>query len=117
MKQSRLPAFDVLVNLAKRDPEALERLRRKEIESVITNAPPHLQRRLRGLQFQIDSQIQIHASPLGACIKISEMMHESFTHLRCVLNELTDQQQPPLAIVGNAAPAEVIPLRRDLSAD
>ncbi len=114
MKESGLPAFDTLVNLARRDPEALERLRRQEVETVISRAPPHLQRRLRGLQFQIDSQIRLQGSSLGACIKISQMMHESFAQLRCLLNQLAEKNQPPpLAMIEARSPAKLLPFRRD----
>lgn len=117
MRESRLPAFDDLVHLAQRDPEALEQLRREQVESVIAGAPPQLQRRLRGLQFQIDSQIQIHTSSLGSCIKISQMMHDSLARLRYLLNQLTEESKPSFAVVKNPSPASVIPFRRKPDAD
>lgn len=85
-----LPEFDVLMQMAKENPEALEQLRLDEVNTIIENAPVHIQQRLRGLQFQIDSQRQLHSSSsLGACIKISEMMHESFQNLRSLLNQIS----------------------------
>lgn len=83
-----LPDFDTLKDLAKNDPDSLERLRQEHVAAIINRAPPEIQQRLRGLQFQIDAQRKIHSSPMAACIKISQMMYESFTELRVMLNEV-----------------------------
>lgn len=91
------PSFDELLKLHQEKPEELERFRQEQIDSLINSAPARLQRRLRGLQFQIDAQRQLHKdSVMGACIKISEMMHESFTELRLSLNQLTGLNDPLL---------------------
>lgn len=92
---SEFPDFDQLVKLAQTDPEGLERLRKSEIEKLINQAPANCQQRLKGLQFQIDAQRRIHAdSPMGACMKISIMMHESFSELRGWLNQITGSDDP-----------------------
>ncbi|MGI1678649.1 MAG: DUF3135 domain-containing protein [Cellvibrionaceae bacterium] len=85
-----LPDFDTLKNLAEKDPEALEALRQKHVSSLIESAPAHHQQRLKGLQFQIDAQRKIHTNPLSACIKISQMMHDSFGEMRLLLNSMVD---------------------------
>lgn len=82
-----LPEFDELMRLAKEDPEALERLRQEAIEDLISNAPEQHQRRLRGLQFQVDMERQRAKNPMDSCIKISRLMHDSFSKLRDTLNE------------------------------
>src|SRR5690606_24321147 len=92
-----------LRDLAERDPEELENLRLREIESLIENAPEHMRRRLRGLQFQIDCTRRLHPTPLGACIAISQIMMDSL----CKLNQSLHQE-------GNyskqrSSPASVIP--------
>lgn len=87
MLQSKLPEFDELLKLAENNPEELEKLRRTLVDQVIQQAPERLRRRLQGLQFQIESQCKIAGSPMAACIKISEMMHESFAQLRYALND------------------------------
>ena len=87
-----LPNFDEMLNLADNNPEELERLRSAAIEDVIDNAPAHMERRLRGLQFQIDAQRDMSKTPMASCIKISEMMHESFSRLRHSLNTAASQQ-------------------------
>ena len=79
--------FNYLSSLAKTNPEEFERVRKAEIEKVIQSAGPENQKRLRGIQFQVDAKRQVHKdSPMGACIEISKMMHESFEKLRQQLN-------------------------------
>ncbi len=92
---SDLPNFDELLTLAQNDPEALEALRQKHVDLIINNADPSHQTRLRGLQFQIDAQRQIHTdSPMGSCMKISKMMHESFAELRGWMNQVSGLNDP-----------------------
>jgi hypothetical protein len=92
---SDLPKFDELIKLAQHHPEALEKLREKHIEKLIDGAEVNYQPRLRGLQFQIDAHRSIHAnSPLGSCMKISQMMHESFAELRGWLNQMSEFNDP-----------------------
>jgi len=83
----KLPDFDQLRTLAERQPEALESLRTELINAVINQANGETKQRLRGLQFQIDAQRQLHKNPLGACIKISRMMTESFHEMIDRLNQ------------------------------
>jgi len=92
---SDFPTFDELVKLAKENPDQLEAYRQEQIENLINEAPASSQRRLRGLQFQIDAQRKIHQdSPMGSCMSISKMMHESFTELRSWLNQATGVNDP-----------------------
>lgn len=88
-----LPDFDTLKDLAEKDPDALESLRQVHVNNLIDNAPARHQQRLKGLQFQIDAQRKIHHNPLSACIKISEMMHESFNEMRYLLNSVSEGNQ------------------------
>lgn len=92
---SGLPNFDTLVTLAKQDPNALEDLRQTHVERLINNSPRCFQQRLRGLQFQIDAHRKLHShSPMGSCLKISQMMHESFAELRSWLNQMSGLNDP-----------------------
>lgn len=95
--RSPLPDFDTLMEIAQKDPDALEEFRRNAVEAIILAAPKASHQRLRGLQFQIDSQRQLHSSPMGCCLKLSEMMHDSFNHLHSLLAQLakTDGKHPP----------------------
>lgn len=87
---SALPDFDELVKLAEENPEELENLRQRLCDELIQSAPQEYRRRLRGIQFQIDMERQKAKSPMAACLKISEMMHDSFSQLRDALNEVQE---------------------------
>jgi len=78
----RLPAFDVLVDMARNDPQGLETLRRSLTNAVITAATNEAsRRRLRGLQFRVDMERRRAATPLAATIRISELMCRSLARL------------------------------------
>jgi len=109
--QSTLPDFDVLATMAQNDPEGLEALRQRLCEELITSAPPHMQRRLRGLQFQIDAQRRLARTPLQACLKISEMMHDSFAELRDALNLLAGNELPAPARDRRMTPGRILNFR------
>jgi len=66
--------FTYWSNLAKTDPERFEQERKDAIEAKITAAPEHLQRRLRGLQWQIDMERSRASNPLSACVRMHKMM-------------------------------------------
>lgn len=87
------PSFDELKTLAEQSPEALEDFRSRQIEALIAQAPAQTQRRLRGLQFQINCQLQKHKTPMASCIAISKMMHESLLRLNSALNGGADAKQ------------------------
>jgi len=90
------PDFDTMKQMAEQDPEALERLRQEHVDKIISNAPEQYQARLKGIQFQVDSQRQISKNPVQSCIKISQMMHESFNELREQLNRFTHDSSSSL---------------------
>lgn len=102
--------FDELLELAQTDPEALEKYRAEQIQSVIDEAPEYLRHRLQGLQFQIDAQRQIHRNPLGACIKLTQMMSDSAHQLQDMLCQLTSNSSPALPGTSSesAQPAKVL---------
>lgn len=75
----KLPSHDVLSKMARDDPEAYEAFRREVIENFIDGAPPEDKRRLRGLQFRVDSERRrLLGSALGSTVKIYQLMWESF---------------------------------------
>ncbi len=87
--------FDKLCELYQTDPEQFEEFRRQEIEKVINSAPESSQKRLRGIQFQVDAKRQINKNaPFVACMEISKMMHESFDELRHNLNLVAGNKTP-----------------------
>lgn len=100
--------IEQLIELARRDPEQLENLRQQEVEALIASAPEHMQRRLRGLQFQIDCKRQAHqGSPLGACMAITDMMLESLQRLNSVLQGVS--QGNPAEMANENQKSVVIP--------
>ncbi|MGH1371087.1 MAG: DUF3135 domain-containing protein [Cellvibrionaceae bacterium] len=86
--------FDELMTLAQTDPQALEAYRQQQVKDLLNDAPQHLRSRLEGLQFKIDSQRSLHSSPMGACLKLSQMMQDSFHQLQDLLGDLTDGKLP-----------------------
>lgn len=79
---TRLPAFEVLVDMARNDPEGLETLRRSLTNAVIATASnENARRRLEGIQFRVDLERRRAPTPLAATIRISEMMCRSLADL------------------------------------
>ena len=107
-----LPDFDVLVDMARHNPDALEDLRLRLTEQVIEAQPDHLKKQgLRGLAFQIDMERKRARTPMAATIKLSEMMCWKLAELnRCFLKPEDVQGD----IVREARPlkANVIELKR-----
>jgi hypothetical protein len=112
MTHHQLPDFDELLILAKQDPARLEALRRNVTEAWIERAPVEQQRRLRGIQFQVDMEVRRAKNPMDACVRVSNMMHKSFGQLRHLLNDMT-QARPgyPVADESTAtqSKAQVLP--------
>lgn len=96
-----LPSFEELMNLALHEPEKLEALRQSWVEETINSAPEPFQRRLRGLQFQIDMEREKASNPVSSCVRISQMMHEGLANLRDVIKNDTPAQseQPSIASI------------------
>ena len=81
--------FEFWTNLAVKDPDTFESLRKQYIEYEISKANSSISNRLSGLQFQIDMKRERSASALGSCIRLSEMMMDCFYgELQPKLNEL-----------------------------
>ncbi|MBU2984329.1 DUF3135 domain-containing protein [Saccharophagus degradans] len=92
--------FDDLLKLAQDNPEHLENWRKSQVDSLISSAPEEFQRRLRGLQFQIDCERQKHSSPMGTCVAISRMMYESMDKLnQALLGEKAEPRPTQAAVV------------------
>jgi hypothetical protein len=94
---TRLPAFEVLVDMARNDPEGLETLRRSLTNAVIAAASTEsARRRLQGLQFRVDAERRRSTNPLVATIRISEMMCRSLAELHASLvTPLVEEQGAP----------------------
>ena len=84
----QLPAFEVLAELGRRDPQALYALGRVLTDDVIRQAPRDAsRRRLEGLKFRIEMERQRAPNPLAACARLSQLMFDSLDELHSVLNE------------------------------
>ena len=92
--KAELPAFEILLNMARNEPEALETLRRSLTGAVIDGASNDAtRRRLEGLQFRVDLERRRATNPLAATIRISEMMCRSLADLHASLvysSDVTD---------------------------
>ncbi|MBR9869109.1 MAG: DUF3135 domain-containing protein [Oceanospirillales bacterium] len=117
--QHRPLDFDHLAKLAQTKPQVLERYLRLKINQIINDSRPENKIQLRRLQFRIDAIRYRAKTPLAACIKISQMMHDELWCLKEVLNRSKDSANP--ADSANASVitdnrtrsvAKVIPLSR-----
>lgn len=70
------------MELYKKDPEAFEAKRAKAIEETIAETTGPNRHRLRGLQFQIDVIREKAKSPMGACLKITQLMWKKVGELQ-----------------------------------
>ena len=80
--------FDEWARLAQIDPERFEAERREVIEEFISQSAPEKQELLRRFQWRIDQIRRQSATPLAACIKISDMMMDAFVGERGLLESL-----------------------------
>lgn len=88
------PDHEALSRLAREDPQAFEELRQQLVGDLIGRAPAALQPRLHGLQFRIDAIRHRAGHPLGATVKIYQLMWQSFMQLH---HELTVFRAPVAA--------------------
>ena len=104
-----LPNFERLKYLAEEHPEKLEEIRNAYCQRLIDNAPEQFRRKLSGLLFKINMETRRSKNSIQSCIRISEMMMDSFNELREVLNDVQGkgrtQTKPPCS-------NNVIPFRR-----
>ena len=107
-----MPTFDELRDLAQRDSQGFESLRAELIEDCIHRSSKHSQRRLRGLQFEIEARRRAAGNPMKALLVIQGMMHDSFISLRQALLTQPPRSEPPAPTGGKVlnfqrAPASV----------
>lgn len=107
---TRLPAFEVLVDMARNDPEGLETLRRSLTSAVIASArSDKSRRRLQGLQFRVDLERRRASTPLMATIRISEMMCRSLADLHASMVASLPDAPPAFEQCHPATAPNVIP--------
>jgi hypothetical protein len=103
--------FEAWAALARDHPEEFEQQRREAIAALIASSPAN-RRRLEGVQFRIDMERKLAHSPLKACLRVSEMMWDTFLELRTELAELGARADDPprahLELVQSGAPAAAL---------
>ncbi len=88
-----MPEFEVWAELAKTDPVRFEALRLSTIDDFIAQVPGEDRRlQLRRLQWRIDRVRERAGNPLAACIELSRMMWDSFSHLREHYQEIFEDE-------------------------
>ncbi len=87
--------FERRMKLFQDDPAEFERRSRKEIEEAIQSAPPHLRRRLGGVQFQIDTTLARYKHPTARMNKMVELFWTQAKKLDDALQGLKHGRIPP----------------------
>lgn len=72
--------FDEWAELYRRDPELFEQRRKDLLEAAVSCARPELQPRLRGLQWQLDAERAKAKTPMGACVRMNQLMMRKLVH-------------------------------------
>ena len=90
-----LPDFDTLKELAASEPSRLDAILEQQIEQLMARANPDQRRRLRGLQFKIDGQRRLAKNNLDSCIRIANMMRDSFYLMGCEMRQFREEEIPP----------------------
>lgn len=103
-----LPDFDTLRTLHRNDPQALERLRHDLTRQVVDSAPSSARRRLEGLQFRINMELERAGSAEARYRRLSHMMYESFAELNQCLNNPSEALRQRREATDHSA--KVIPL-------
>lgn len=74
--------FEYWATLASTNPQKFEELRQDKISAIINRTSGQRQKRLLGLQWQIDTVREQHKdSSEAACLAISELMWQTFQQL------------------------------------
>lgn len=103
--------FDQWYELSQQDPDKFEAMRQALVNEALAKMPTQRRERLRGLQWQIDNIRQRSQSPLGCCIRISEMMWDSLSHDYGLLNLKQNLlEDPPEELYAGSPSADIIPL-------
>lgn len=88
---------DEMARLAQDDPDSFERRRQEMLTKVIEQATPEIQRRLHGLQWQIDQVRNTASNPMASCVRISKMMWDSVIEEGGLLENLERLQHGDLS--------------------
>ena len=93
-----LPDFDTLRDLARENPEELERLRIALCQKVIDEAPSHAKPRLEGLLFQINARRALAKNHMESAQELSSMMNHSLKRMQDMLRDLRTIQSESILL-------------------
>lgn len=93
--------FDEWALLARTAPDEFEQRRRALIEIEILRSDNV--RRMRGLQWRIDLERSRARNPLDACVRLSNMMWDSFMDLNHALNDFAGNDCAPTCAAPHSA--------------
>ena len=101
--------FDEWALLARTAPDEFEQRRRALIEiEILRSDNVH---RMRGLQWRIDIERARARNPMDACVRLSNMMWDSFIDLNHALNDFVENDfAPTRAAAHSAQSAKIIHL-------
>lgn len=103
--------FESWMALAQADPPEFERRRQHAVERIIESA--RTPTRLRGLQFRIDMERRRSRTPYKSCLRLYEMMWDSFTDLDDMLNRYIRANPSSPGRTGPVrGTAKIIPFRK-----
>ncbi len=84
----QLPAFEELIELAEKDPEAFEIFRQQACLEFIENTPTPHQQRLMAVQNRVEMTLHRAKTPMAGLLQLSSMMHDSFYQLTTRLEDI-----------------------------
>lgn len=82
--------FDIWAQLAKQDPDEFELQRRAYIQQYIEDLPQERRERMQRLQWRIDMERQRASNPMSACLRLYQMMWDSFAGELGLINTLKE---------------------------
>ncbi len=101
--------FDQWRRLAETDPEAFEAARKAAIEGFIDSlGDEQVKTRMRRLQWRVEQERKRSDNPMGACVRIYNMMWRSVSDNYRLISRLLGEE----ATLTPVREAQVIPFRR-----
>lgn len=86
------PDVETLMEIARKDPSALNRIKQEAVNALIESADDSYKQRLRGLQWQVNMELNKSKTPMEGCIKICGMMYEKLWKLRAALQTQQERE-------------------------
>lgn len=95
-----------LSGLYEKDPEKFEEISKKIFNTFIESLPKERQKRARGIQFQIDTELSRYKDPVVRMNRMVELFWKQFANFHGVLHDPT-----PFMKDRKGKKAQVIPLK------